>query len=154
MKRTSLLAAFLGVAMLLSARAQARPWQGITPGKSTKPEVAKAFGKPHRTLSKAGKCNELHNYQGEQAIRGTKQTNVCFDSAGVVLEISVFPDRSLTRELVEEAYGSKYQKKLTDEFREYYFYKDQGMAVFWDKDGKTVHSLLFTVEKGGDSGKP
>lgn len=136
---------FVAVTVLsLGETALARPWQGVTAGKSTKAEVLKIFGPPHRIIAQGGACVTLLNYQKEKKIRGTIQANFCLNAKGVVNQISVFPDSSITRELVEEAYGPNYKKKITDQFREYYLYKKEGMAVFWDKEGKIVESILFT----------
>ena len=133
--------------LLASKQAQARSWQGVTAGVSTQQTVVSKFGSPHKIIKKSGKCAVLLNYQKSRKIRGTNQANFCFDSKGILIQIAVFPDTSVTRKLVEEAYGSEYKKKLTDQFREYYLYPSEGMAVFWSKDGKLVDSILFTPSK-------
>lgn len=143
--RTQLGLAIVGVASLLAASAWARPWKGLTPGQSTLSDVQKAFGQAHQELKNRGKCALLYNYQAARAVAGAKQTNVCFDAKNVVIEIAVFPDRALTKDLVDEAYGNVYQKKLTDDFREYHVYKNEGLAIFFEKDGVNVQSLLFTA---------
>ena len=143
-KLTHVAALFL---IFASARVQARAWQGVTAGVSSKQDVVSKFGSPHKVIQKSGRCAVLLNYQKDRKIRGTSQTNFCFDAQGKLLQIAVFPDTSITRKLVEEAYGSEYKKKLTDQFREYYLYKKDGMAVFWSKDGKLVDSILFTPTK-------
>ena len=40
-----------------------------------------------------------------------------------------------------------YVKKMTDEFRTYYLYQKLGLAIFFNEDGKTVHSFIFTTLK-------
>jgi len=149
------LSALAGLGLMLATPAiSARPWHGVNPGESTLKDVQKRFGTPHRALGKRGKCGQVFNYQGEHSIEGAKQANICFDTKGVVIEISVFPSRTLTKELVSEAYGSSFERKLTDEFREYHIYKGQGLAIFFDKEGKTVHSLLFTPQSSRPKSKP
>lgn len=137
--------AIVTVVCLLAPTSWARPWKGLNPGQSTLTEVQKTFGPAQQEFKNKGRCALLYNYQAARAVAGTKQTNVCFDAKNVVIEIAVFPDRALTKDLVDEAYGKVYQKKLTDDFREYHLYKNEGLAIFFEKDGVNVQSLLFTA---------
>ena len=38
-----------------------------------------------------------------------------------------------------------YVKKLTDDFRTYLLYPRLGVAIFFNEDGKTVHTFIFTT---------
>jgi hypothetical protein len=146
MRHASIVSLAIAGALLLPVLpASARPWKGLNPGQSTLQDVQKAFGQPNQELKNHGHCALLYNYQAAHAVNGTKQTNVCFNDKNIVVEIAVFPDRALTKELVDEAYGKVYQKKLTDDFREYHLYKNEGLAIFFEKDGNNVQSLLFTA---------
>ncbi|MEW5854555.1 MAG: hypothetical protein AB2A00_37610 [Myxococcota bacterium] len=144
--------------MTLTLPAAAKPWKGMTPGKSTKAEVAKKFGKPTRELPNQGDCVTLASYQGDEAIAGARQSQFCFDANGKLLKIVVFPDTSLDRETVSEAFGDEYRKRLTDDFVVYWHYEKDGLVVFFDKEGKLVSAVQYiepraaSGKKGGASG--
>lgn len=143
--------------LALSPGALAKPWHGIEPGVSKKDEVVKKFGTPTKSLTSGGK--EVLAYLQKQAIKGTKQAQFRVDpSTQVVERIDVFPGPVIDREAIEGSYGPAcakgaptaapcYVKKVTDDFRTYFHYPELGLAVFFNEDGKTVHSLIFQPQK-------
>jgi hypothetical protein len=146
------------VAVLIAALpALAKPWQGIEPGVSKKDEVTQKFGEPSRVVAQGEK--EIIAYFGKEAIKGTTQAQFKVDSATKVVErIDVFPGPVIDKEAIENSYGPAcpsgpapaspcYVKKVTDEFRTYYLYSKLGLAIFFNEDGKTVHSFIFTTMK-------
>ena len=150
------------VLLLASVPALAKPWQGIEPGVSRRDEVLKRFGPPSRTVKpEADKPGpEVLAYLSKQAIRGTTQVQFKLDAAsGVVQRIDVFPAPIIDRETIENTYGAAcpagplpdapcFLKKITDDFRSYYFYPRLGLAIFFNEDGKTVNSFIFTPPQG------
>jgi hypothetical protein len=149
----------LVVAVLIAALpAVAKPWQGIEPGVSKKDEVTQKFGEPSRVVAQGDK--EVIAYFGKEAIKGTTQAQFKVDTATKVVErIDVFPGPVIDKEAIENSYGPAcpasgpqpanpcYVKKVTDEFRTYYLYSKLGLAIFFNEDGKTVHSFIFTTIK-------
>lgn len=150
----------LSAALLLPVGASAKPWQGIDPGTSKRADVIRKFGEPSRVVTRDGK--ETLAYFQKQVIRGTSQTQFRVDTAtGVVERIDVFPGPVVEKETVEATYGPLcgspqnqkeptvpcYVKKLTDDFRTYFMYTALGIAVFFNEDGKTVHSFIFQPVK-------
>jgi hypothetical protein len=146
------------VAVLIAALpALAKPWQGIEPGVSKKDDVTQKFGEPSRVVAQGEK--EIIAYFGKEAIKGTTQAQFKVDSATKVVErIDVFPGPVIDKEAIENSYGPAcpsgpapaspcYVKKVTDEFRTYYLYSKLGLAIFFNEDGKTVHSFIFTTMK-------
>jgi hypothetical protein len=145
-------AALAGITLLAfsalgASPAEARPWNGISPGEHTRADVVKRFGKPYREVKCAGKCAFTLNYQADKAIRGTKQVNFCAGPDGKIKQVAVFPAVPILRADVAEYYGEKFIKKLTDSFVEYFVYEGQGFFVFFNEDRKTVQSLMFTKAK-------
>jgi hypothetical protein len=123
-----------------SPRADARPWQGITPGVSTQADVVQKFGEPS-TQGKMGARGALV-YREEHAIAGTRQAQFFVRADGVVDEITVFPVAQLDRESVEGTYGKSGQKTFTDEFKPVWVYRSIGVMVFFGKDG-FVEAIRF-----------
>ncbi|HET9450901.1 MAG TPA: hypothetical protein VFO83_08475 [Aggregicoccus sp.] len=146
---------------LAAAPALAKPWQGIEPGVSRREDVLARFGAPSRTVKpEPGKPGpEILAYLSKRAIRGTTQVQFKLDAAtGVVERIDVFPAPVIEREAIENTYGAAcpagplpeqpcFLKKITDDFRSYYLYPRLGLAVFFNEDGKTVNSFIFTTMK-------
>lgn len=150
------------VAMLVAAfPAVAKPWQGIEPGVSKRDEIVQKFGTPSRLVNQADK--EIIAYFGKEAIKGTTQAQFKVDSATKLVErIDVFPGPVIDKETIENSYGTAcsngqtptnananpcYIKKMTDEFRTYFLYQKLGLAIFFNEDGKSVHSFIFTTLK-------
>lgn len=146
------------LALLLPALAQARAWNGVEPGVSSKDDVVKRFGPPSKTLTVDG--HQVLAYTGPSAIKGTAEAQFRVDpTTGLVERIDVFPGPVVDRETVESSYGPPcpasgppasgncFQKKLTEDFRTYYFYARQGLAVFFDEEGDKVKSFVFQPVK-------
>lgn len=143
--------------VIASLPAAAKPWQGIDPGVSKKDEVTQKFGEPSRVVAQGDK--EVIAYFGKEAIKGTTQAQFKVDTATKIVErIDVFPGPVIDKEAIENSYGPAcpsgpvpanpcYVKKVTDEFRTYYLYSKLGLAIFFNEDGKTVHSFIFTTIK-------
>lgn len=153
----------LGISLLclLPAVALAKPWQGIEPGSSKRADVEKRFGPPSRVVAAKDGSQTLAYFQKE-AIRGTSQAQFRVDgTTGVVERIDVFPGPRVEKDTVETTYGPLcgspeaakqptvpcYVKKLTDDFRTYFTYQALGIAIFFNEDGKTVHSFIFQPVK-------
>jgi hypothetical protein len=144
--------------LLLASAAGARPWNGVEPGVTSRDEVVKRFGPPSKTLSVDG--HPVLAYTGTGAIKGTAQAQFRVDPAtGLVERIDVFPGPVVDRDTVESSYGPPcpsgsapapgncFQKKLTEDFRTYYFYARLGLAVFFDEDGDKVQSFVYQPVK-------
>jgi hypothetical protein len=148
---------FAAATAIVSLPAAAKPWQGIEPGTSRKEEVLKKFGDPSRTMSQDGK--EILAYFSKEAIKGTTQAQFKVDPAtGLVERIDVFPAPVIEKDTIENSYGGAcpagampatpcYLRKLTDDFRTYFLYVKIGVAIFFNEDGKTVQSFVFTTPK-------
>jgi hypothetical protein len=141
--------AFLVIAgAALPAAAAAKPWQGVTPGQTTRADVVSRFGEPS-TQGKLGDRTALV-YKGEQALTGTRQAQFFVREDGVVAEITVFPAAALDKESVEGTYGKGALKTFTDDFRPVWLYKAQGITVFFGKEG-SVDAISF---KPGEAAAP
>src|SRR5208283_4699008 len=149
---------FVLLALLVPALAEARAWNGVEPGVTSKDEVVKRFGPPSKTLNVDG--HQVLAYNGTSAIKGTAQAQFRVDPAtGLVERIDVFPGPVVDRETVESSYGPPcpaagtpglancFQKKLTEDFRTYYFYPRLGLAVFFEEEGDKVKSFVFQSVK-------
>jgi hypothetical protein len=143
--------------LLATAPAVAKPWQGIEPGQSKREQVLQKFGEPSRVVTAEGK--EIIGYLDQKAIKGTKQVQFKVDPATQLVErIDIFPSPVIDQEAVEGTYGPAcptsgkapptpcYVKLLTDDFRTYMLYTRLGLAVFFNEDGKTVHSFIYTPQ--------
>jgi hypothetical protein len=143
--------------LLTSLAATAKPWHGIEPGASKRDDVTTKFGEPSRVVTTDNK--EIIAYFGKEAIKGTTQAQFRVDPATKIVErIDVFPGPVIDKETIENSYGPAcpagpapaapcYIKKMTDEFRTYFLYQKLGLAIFFNEDGKTVHSFIFTTLK-------
>ncbi len=141
----------------LPAFANARKWQGIEPGATKREEVTQKFGEPSRVVTADGR--ETIAYFGKEAIKGTKEVQFKMDATGKVVDrIDVLPGPVIDKETIENSYGGVcpngpppaapcFVKKVTDDFRTYYQYPKLGLVIFFNEDGKTVHSLVFTTQK-------
>lgn len=146
------------LALFVPALAHARSWNGIEPGVTSREEVVRRFGAPTKMLTVEG--HQVLAYTGTSAIKGTAQAQFRVDSqTGLVDRIDVFPGPVVDKEAVESTYGPPcpagqapapancYQKKLTEEFRTYFFYAHLGLAVFFEEDGDHVQSFVFQQVK-------
>ena len=150
----------LVLALALPSSAWAKPWQGIEPGVHTRQDVERKFGTPTKVIPKAEK--ELIAYMGKEVIKGTTQAQFTVDAKTKVVErIDVFPGPVIDKDTIEQSYGGAcppgqskdavggacYAKKVTDDFRMYFLYSKLGLAIFFNQDGKTVHSFVFQAAK-------
>lgn len=144
--------------LLVAAAASAKPWNGITPGTSTRTDVVRRFGDPTKTVASNGR--DVLAYQQGNLIKGTTQTQFKVDlKTNVVERIDVFPAPVLTLDDISAAYGPACTPvkpetadyacflKRDDEKRRYIVYTRLGLAVFFNPDGKTVQSFAFLPEK-------
>ena len=151
--------------VMLALPASAKPWNGIEPGVSRREDVIARFGQPSKTITTDGQ--EVLAYYNKEAIKGTSQTQFKIDPASKLVErMDVFPGPVIDREAVESTYGDRcpqgspppalpcYTKKLTEDFRTYFLYAKLGMAVFFNEDGKTVHSFIFQTQKAAGKSSP
>ncbi|MBK7858648.1 MAG: hypothetical protein IPJ65_08510 [Archangiaceae bacterium] len=136
----------------------AKPWNGITPGVSTRDDVLKRFGEPSKVVTAAGR--EVLAYQKGKLIKGTTQTQFRVEpKSGVVERIDVFPEPVLTLPQIASAYGPACTLEVPeapdrpcylkhdDPTRAYVTYVRLGLAVFFNPDGKTVQTFAFLPEK-------
>ncbi|RYZ42802.1 MAG: hypothetical protein EOO71_06385 [Myxococcaceae bacterium] len=155
--RTPVIVVLVVAAIAVSLPASAKPWQGIEPGSSKKEDIVKKFGEPSRTMSQDGK--EILAYFAKEAIKGTTQAQFKVDPGTQMVErIDVFPAPVIEKDTIENSYGPAcpagaapatpcYLRKLTDDFRTYFLYVKLGVAIFFNEDGKTVQSFVFTTPK-------
>lgn len=140
-------------ALLASAGAQASSWKNITPGVSTRQDVLGAFGEPAKITTVSDR--EILAYLGTRGIEGSRQAQFRVVTATRVVErIDVFPASKISRELVVATYGplcgeapaadtACYLEKISADTRVYYLYPKLGLAVFFQKDGKTVFNFVY-----------
>lgn len=145
--------------VLAAASAFAKPWNGITPGKSKKADVVEKFGQPSKLVNAGGR--EVYAYLKEKAIKGTVQAQFKVDPAtGVVDRIDVFPAVEVNRTDVVDSYGKECPEKppsgpdapacflkRTDGRRVYYLYANLGLAIFFKEDSDQVQSMTFLPQK-------
>ena len=139
------------VALLASAMASAKPWNGIIPGQSSQIDVIGKFGDPSKRMTAGGK--EVLVYAKEKAIKGTVQAQFKFDASKIVERIDIYPSVVLDLDAIEQAYGPDctakpgaepcYLRKETEMKRTYFQYVKLGLAVFFQDDGRTVRSMAF-----------
>jgi hypothetical protein len=138
------------IALVLAgpSSAAARAWKGINPGVSAQAEVVKRFGEPTARTKRGGRT--VLAYYGDQALEGTKQAQFHLDSAGTVLEITIFLAAPLDSETIEGTYGKPAQKTFVeDTFQKVWVYPSQGVTVYWAKDGSGAEALSFGPARAG-----
>lgn len=141
--------AALLVALLLPALAEAKPWQGIEPGKSTADEVVSRFGEP--TTRKQRGARSVVAYKGDQALQGTKEVQFHCRADGVVEEITVFLAAALDTESVEGTFGKPQSKTFVEAtFQKVWLYPAKGVTVYFDKESN-VEVIAYGVPQ---SAKP
>lgn len=143
-----------GLALLVLCK----PWNGITPGVSSREDVVKKFGEPSKIVSAAGR--DVLAYQKGKLIKGTTQAQFRVEQkSGVVERIDVFPAPVLTLDDISSAYGPACTPQAPetpdrpcflrrdDDKKSYVVYVRLGLAVFFNPDGKTVQTFAFLPEK-------
>jgi hypothetical protein len=131
----------------------AKSWKGATPGVTSKKQILLEFGKPTQEFSKGGKFSNGINYQGEQAIKGSLETNFFFDKNDVLFQIDVFPTKKISKKQVIKIFGKDYKEKLTKKGHSYFNYWKTGMVIFFEKEKDQVLSFMFTEEPKSNAGK-
>ncbi len=132
--------------------AQARPWKGVSPGSSSMADVEKKFGDPTTRTKRGGRT--VLAYYGDQTPEGTKQAQFHVDAGGTVQEITIFLATPLDPDTIEGTYGKSPKKTfIEDTFQKVWVYTDQGVVVYWAKDGSGAEALSFTPAKAA-AGKP
>jgi hypothetical protein len=132
-----------GVMFLLSSSVLAKPWKGTVPGKTSRAQVVRKFGKPTKEFSKGGNLSDGINYQGDAAIEGSLETNFYFDKKGILFRIDVFPSKTITKADIIRVYGKGYVERVTDKGFVFFNYWREGMVIFFGKDSEKVHSVMF-----------
>jgi len=128
---------------LLVSSSWARSWKDVTPGISKKAEVIEKFGAPTKELTRGGELAKGILYQAKQEIEGSKQAQFFFGADEVVQLIYVFPKSELKKDQIIKTFGENYVEKLNDSFKTYFFYKEDGMVVYFKEDGQTVSSITY-----------
>ena len=149
------------VAVLLAAvPAVAKPWQGIEPGVSKRDDVMKKFGEPSARVTSDGKeIHRLLRQGGDQGHHPGPVQGGPATQAGRAHRRLPRPGhrqgdhREHLRPGLPTAAGARQPrratiKKITDDFRTYYLYPKLGLAMFFNEDGKTVQSFIFTTPEG------
>lgn len=120
--------------------ASARGWQGIIPGTTTESEVVAKFGSPSTQGKLSGRVALV--FKGEQVITGTRQAQIFLREGSVVDEVVVFPSNPLDKDSVLGTYGQPTKKAFTDDFKTVWYFRTQGITVFFGKDG-SVDAISF-----------
>ena len=151
---TSFRAAAFALVLTSSAIAAATGWRHIEPGVTSRSGVTAAFGPPARTVRAAGK--EILVYLDSEGIKGTKQAQFRIDPETQLVErIDVFPLETITLPMVEATFGPPcsqksastcYLTKRTGDSRSI-FYPSLDLAVFFEPNGRTIHSLVYLSKK-------
>ena len=155
--------ALIAAVCVVAAPALARPWRGITPGRSTRGDVVKAFGDPSTTLTV--KNREVLAYFATQAIKGTSQVQFKLKPRSAVVErIDVFPGPVIDRATVEASYGPRcatprapgpcFTSTLTDDAQIVFRYASLSLAIFFKDDANTVQSFVFLGPGRGEADAP
>jgi hypothetical protein len=143
----------LAVALAFAVSAQGAEWGTIIPGTSTMESVRAMYGAPSKTTTTKidGYDSTEWVYEGTRTPRGIRRLIVDFG----LLRSSVYkPD--VVRTFTLEPRSGIFQKKAvlsgwgepSSEGRQgdvpYYFY-EEGLFVFFDKDGWEAERLVFTL---------
>ena len=121
----------------------ARDWKGLTPGASTRADVIEKLGQPTKEINKGGSLSRGIVYQSKQKVEGTRQVQIFLNEEDIVDVMHVWPQSDVSKEQIRKTYGENFEEKLTDSFKPYLVYKEQGLVVFLRENGKTVSSLTY-----------
>ncbi len=138
-----------GIFFLISSSIMAKPWKGCVPGKTSRDQLLRKFGKPTKEFSKGSKLSDGINYQGDAAIEGSLETNFYFDKKGILFRIDVFPSKTITKAAIIRVYGKDYSERVTEKGFVFFNYWREGMVIFFGKDRKKVHSVMFIEPTSG-----
>lgn len=138
--------------LLATAPALAAEWGAIAPGKSTLESVRATYGQPTRqnTQKVDGYDTTEWLYEGDHVPRGLKQLAIEFGlltPAGyrpeVVRALRLEPLPGVfTRKTILLGWGAP--QRVGQEGDSALFFYEDGLIVFFDKDGSNVARLLFT----------
>jgi hypothetical protein len=138
-----------GMMLLVSSSVMAKPWKGCVPGKTSRSQVLRKFGKPTKEFSKGGKLSDGVNYQGDAAIEGSLETNFYFNKKGILFRIDVFPSKEITKADIIRVYGKSYAERRTEKGFVFFNYWREGMVIFFGQDSEKVHSVMFIEPTSG-----
>ena len=147
-------AACLLVLLAAAARpGEAADWGLITPGTTTMEAVRARYGQPTKTTPKKVDTYDTEQwvYEGAQAPVGMYRMTVEFGlltangyKKGVVRDFRLDPKPgSFNKKLVLVGWGDPYKVGKDGEF-ELFLYED-GLLVYFDKEGWNVQAMIFTV---------
>lgn len=144
--------AALGVLAAVGGAAAAE-WGGIVPGTSTMETVRARYGAPTRqgTEKVDGWDTTRWVYEAAQAPAGFTRMTVDFgllEPAGyrhdVVRAFTLEPKKNIfTREAVLDGWGQPSGARRDGETLSFFY--DEGLIVYFDSDGWTVRSMVFTL---------
>ena len=129
--------------IILTSSLHARDWKGLTPGASNRTEVIEKLGQPTKEINRGGSLSRGVVYQGQQKVEGTRQVQIFFNEEGIIDAMNVWPQSQITKEQIIKTYGQDFEEKLTDAFKPYLNYKEQGLVVFLQEGGKMVSSITY-----------
>lgn len=139
----------LVLALALPLPAEARAWKGINPGVTSQAEVVEKFGEPTTKSKRTGRT--VLAYYGEQALEGTRQAQFHVDQQSVVVEITIFLTAQLDADSIEGTYGKPPQRTFVeDTFQKVWLYPQQGVTVYFNKEGN-VEALTFAPGTKGQA---
>ena len=144
--------AFALVLGALASPARASDWGLIVPGKSTTDAVRARYGPPTRADAQKVEGYDAAQwvYEGAQAPRGVSKMTVDFGLLGgagykkdVVRSLRLDPKPGVfNRKLVLDGWGDP-TKVGRDAEHEIFLYED-GLLVYFDKEGKNAQLMIFT----------
>jgi hypothetical protein len=132
--------------------AHAAEWVTIRPGESTQAAVRARFGEPTRMSSQKieGYDSVQWLYEGAQAPTGAIRVTIDFGilapqgyRADVVRTMRLEPRPGIfNRSTVLDGWGAP--ERVGREKEADIFYYESGLLVFFEKDGRLAHTLIFT----------
>ena len=142
----------LGLVVLLAAPVSAADWGQIKPGVTTQTEVRSRYGAPSReTPQKVENYDTLQwAYEGPQAPTGIMKLIIDFGlltpsgyKKEVVRTFRLEPDHDIfNRKLVVDGWGLP--SRVGKEGGLAFFLYEEGLLVYFDKDGKEATVMIFT----------
>lgn len=161
------LAALAGIVLAATiGAAHAADWAGVRPGESTQDTVRTQFGAPSKMSSQKveGYDSAQWIYEGDQAPRGMTRVTVDFGlltprgyRPDVVRAMRLDPRPGIFKRSTVLAGWGPPQRAGKDKDAEVFFY-EAGLLVYFDKDGGTAQTMVFTPRQpsgeGGGTPKP
>ncbi|HXG17009.1 MAG TPA: hypothetical protein VNK50_12235 [Calidithermus sp.] len=141
------------LALLTAGPVAAADWGGIVPGTSTMQTVQARYGTPTRQSAQTVEGYETVRwiYEGAQAPAGFTRLTVDFGLLGpagyrrdLVRTFTLEPKPNIfTRAAVLDGWGRPSGAKREGETVSFFY--DEGLIVYFDKDGWAVRSMVFTL---------